>query len=102
NFTCAITGAGVMCWGAGSAGQLAGGNTMQSTVPAPAMTGAVLQVAAGQQHVCAVVPGGAVECWGFDANGRLGLGNALFAPSPVLVKGVTGALEIAVGADHSC
>ena len=43
-----------------------------------------------------------MECWGFNANGRLGIGNPLFDPQPALVQSFSGALELTVGADHSC
>ncbi len=67
-------------------------------------TTAALAVAAGASHTCALEVSGAVECWGSDASGQLGDGTATTTGSatPVTVSGVTDAIEIAAGSDHSC
>jgi alpha-tubulin suppressor-like RCC1 family protein len=106
--TCALLDTGNMrCWGLNSSGQLGYGNT--STVTAPtadvAAGSQVLQIAAGENHTCALLGTGDIKCWGNGANGRLGYGTTvtLLAPpaSTVDLDGST-AFQIATGADYTC
>jgi cysteine-rich repeat protein len=81
--TCALLDAGtVRCWGYGGYGQLGYGNTStigDNEVPASAgnvnVGGAVVQLAAGYSHTCALLGTGAVRCWGDGVTGQLGYGN---------------------------
>jgi alpha-tubulin suppressor-like RCC1 family protein len=45
---------------------------------------------------------GAVRCWGRNKEGQLGDGSSEMRPSPVLVAGVSGATQLALGANFSC
>lgn len=81
---CAVSGAGVGCFGENRFGQLGRGTSM--TGPEPA--GAVLDlrvgdgpVAAGTTHACAVDLFGAVRCWGEDTALGDGAGFARAAPT---------------------
>ncbi len=61
---------------------------------------ALVGVAAGGGHVCALLPDGAVKCWGNGGYGQLGDGATTSSPTPVAA--ISGALTIAVGFFHSC
>jgi alpha-tubulin suppressor-like RCC1 family protein len=68
------------------------------------------EIAVSPEHVCARVEKGALKCWGDDSSGQLGSGRAMTnGPSdivsdkvPKLVVGLTNAVELAVGAYHTC
>lgn len=82
--TCAvIEGGNVQCWGLGRHGKLGYGS--QDDIgddESPAAAGfvdvgcPVAQVAAGNNHTCALLSSGVVRCWGDGALGRLGYGNS--------------------------
>ena len=48
--------------------------------------GAVLQVAAGSEHICAVVAGGRAKCWGDNSSGQLGDGTTIDCLTPATVN----------------
>ena len=102
---CAIVAGGaVTCWGANDSGQLGAGSTGEAAdaTPVSGLSGAI-DLTAGGRHTCAVVEGGAVECWGNDNFGQLGDGNAFsVSPVPVTVTGLSSAVDIAAGYQHTC
>jgi alpha-tubulin suppressor-like RCC1 family protein len=68
-------------------------------------------LAVGQRHSCLVTDGGAVMCWGDNTNGQVGDPDAARFCNPetedcqlgiTRVVGVSRAVEVAVGAHHSC
>jgi alpha-tubulin suppressor-like RCC1 family protein len=95
------------CWGLNGSGQLGYGNTTDLTAPGGpvAVGGEVLQVAAGQDHTCALLSTGGIKCWGLGAWGQLGQGNAntLTAPpsTPVALGGIP-AFQVTAGGHHTC
>ena len=95
------------CWGLNGSGQLGYGNTTDLSAPGGnvAVGGEVLQVAAGQDHTCALLSTGGIKCWGLGAWGQLGQGNAntLTAPpgTPVALGGLT-AFQVTAGGQHTC
>ncbi len=114
--SCALlSGGGVVCWGANANGQLGDGTTTSSSIPVTvkAVGGAgdlsgVTAIGAGYQHSCALLSSGAVVCWGNNTSGRLGDGTLTSSSTPVTVKAVGGASDLAgvtaisVGYQHSC
>jgi len=110
--TCALISDGtVACWGNGADGQLGTGNTNNSNIPVAVTGGAlenktVTQIAAGNNHMCALISDGTVTCWGRGASGQLGTSETNNSNIPVTVTG--GALEnktvtqIAAGGQHTC
>ncbi|MFO0630351.1 MAG: hypothetical protein U0325_32645 [Polyangiales bacterium] len=65
----------------------------------------VVSLAAGRDHTCAALaPSGRVLCWGSNAAGQLGLGpNAsASAPTPALVPGLDGVVELGAGRSATC
>ena len=97
------------CWGSNSNGQLGlgvespGHNT---AVPVPSLGSGVTAIAAGRNHVCAIVPGGMLKCWGGNAHGQAGNGEVALPTSgraPVDVAGLSsGVVALASGPWHSC
>ncbi|MBI5611288.1 MAG: hypothetical protein HY902_20610 [Deltaproteobacteria bacterium] len=106
NFACAVAGDGsVKCWGYNNKGQLGGNGTSSSPVPftVPGIANAV-QVSAGEGHACAVLKGGSLWCWGSHSLGQLGLGTATdnVVHPPTQVPGITNAIRISAGRQHTC
>jgi alpha-tubulin suppressor-like RCC1 family protein len=66
-----------------------------------------LQVSAGTEHTCAVMPDRTARCWGANFNGQLGDGTTDASSQPVSVLSapgipLTGVARIASGGNHSC
>jgi alpha-tubulin suppressor-like RCC1 family protein len=103
--TCAVRRDGrVVCWGAGSAGQLGDGASTDQAVPVVVLglTDAVEVIAAGD-HTCARRAAGEVVCWGLGGAGQLGDdGSGASRAAPVAVARVADAVELAAGMEHTC
>ncbi|MBX3203642.1 MAG: hypothetical protein KF764_01175 [Labilithrix sp.] len=93
NHACAVrkTGA-VVCWGAGSRGQLGdgqprpdGGGAQASFVPVSGIQTAI-GIGAGGDHSCAPTKNNAIVCWGANDRGQLGNATTTSELSPVSVK----------------
>ena len=86
-FSCALLDNGdVKCWGRNTHGQLGIGNTTTMGDAANEMGGnlsavdlgtgrTAVAIAAGYDHVCAILDNGLVKCWGGNYHGRLGIEN---------------------------
>lgn len=61
-----------------------------------------LQIAVGDAHSCAIASNREVYCWGSGTDGRLGNGTTITSNLPVLVTGMTDAVQVSAGAAHSC
>ena len=85
--SCAVeTGGAVECLGADASGQLASGSTQSHRFTAGSVSGissAVVDVAIGDLHSCALLATGAVKCWGANASGQLGDGSRVVRTSAV-------------------
>ena len=109
NSSCALLMDGtVSCWGYNADGQL-GTNSpvcVDCVDPTPAAVvnlSGVAEIALGFRHACARRTDGTVACWGDNQYGQLGDGMApTDAPVPVEVSGLTGAVAIGAGNDHTC
>jgi alpha-tubulin suppressor-like RCC1 family protein len=108
--TCALRSDGsAWCWGSGGNGELGNGTSGaegQSSTPVAvsALTNAIA-IAAGWNHTCAILAGGEVRCWGWGYHGALGDGSSGvgdIASTPVIVSGLSNAVQIAAGQDSSC
>ena len=95
---------GLKCWGSNDYGSL--GNGAWTFEPRPVDVlgdlGTVDHVAAGREHVCAVIGGGALHCWGQGTSGQLGDGSATDQNEPVQVPGFTDVIAVAGGRAHTC
>jgi alpha-tubulin suppressor-like RCC1 family protein len=72
--------------------------------PAHVSLAPALQVAASDQHVCAVTTDGRLFCWGHGDDGALGLGSirSVAMPTEVLFPGPAWPAQVAVAHSHSC
>jgi len=108
--TCALkTSGAVFCWGENSLGQLGSGAANPTPNPSPTVVSNLDAVAlwAGADHACAVKRGGAVACWGAGFLGQIGDGQSRAdattpTASPSGVLGVTNAVKVGTGGNHSC
>ena len=103
--TCTFDNAGtVHCWGANTLGESGASNAAYVVSPQVVQgLGVVTAMAAGFQHTCAVEQAGNVKCWGYNNDGQLGNNNSGGREIlPVDVIGVTDAVSLACGDDHSC
>ncbi len=112
----------VKCWGSNTYGELGIGDTkrrgdepgqMGDALPRVDLgPGAeVFQVAAGDNHTCALLRGGTVKCWGLNDHGQLGVGDtknrgdgigALGAALPAVDLGASVAVQISTFGNHTC
>ena len=77
--TCAILVRGtVQCWGNNRRGQLAIGTTQDQHTPmnVVGLPDSVNDMAAGNDHTCALTTVGGIKCWGINDSGQLGNGTA--------------------------
>jgi len=62
----------------------------------------VVSIANGEDFSCAVTADGSVRCWGRNNFGQLGDGTFTNSLRPVLVFGLTQAVEVKCGHQHAC
>ena len=103
---CAIYNNGnVACWGRNTQGELGNGSTESSYAPR-IVTGLshVTKLALGYEHTCAITAGHTVSCWGYNNQGQVGDGSSPSQPhySPTSVPSLSGVVDIAAGAFHTC
>lgn len=55
----------------------------------------------GDNHSCAV-SSGMVKCWGLNSSGQLGDNSAISSLTPVVVSGITDAVQVSAGSRHTC
>jgi alpha-tubulin suppressor-like RCC1 family protein len=102
----------IQCWGFNAEGELGNGTTKDPSVPitVSGITDA-RAIAAGDSHTCALLSGGSVQCWGDNAYGQLGNGSTNTcldggsrpcSLTPIAVSGITNAIAIAAGEEHTC
>ena len=121
--TCALLGTGYMrCWGDGRYGALGDGqgdsytnsggliphnigdNELPSSIGLTTTGATVTQVAAGEDHTCALLSNSQIKCWGRHNNGRLGYGtNDHNAPAAggVNLDG-SNPFQLTAGGTHTC
>ena len=94
------------CWGEGTSSQLGNNANGQQNSLVPIGvddSSPVVQVSAGRLHTCDLIYNGTVKCFGYNGSGQLGVDTVVQQSlTPVLVGGMTNAIEIATGGSHSC
>jgi alpha-tubulin suppressor-like RCC1 family protein len=101
--TCALTGAGVLCWGDNPFGQLGDGTT--TTQLAPVVVDGTVDVTrldAGGEHTCVVRRDGTAWCWGWNEQGQLGDDTRTERHAPTRVVSLTAVDQISAGGEHTC
>lgn len=107
-FTCARATSGqVNCWGANNLGQLGTGSPNDAPNPSPVVNTVsdAVDLWVGYEHGCAARRTGEVRCWGNAGNGQVGSGSVpddASIPRPTAVVGLSRALAVSTGGDHSC
>ena len=104
--TCAVVGAGLMCFGRNLYGQLGQAlATMSDATPrAVTVSGSVALATAGEGHTCIMMSTGGVQCFGRNDYGQLGRGTTTSPDSlPTAVQGLSsGAIDVVAGGSHTC
>jgi len=72
--TCLIRGTSLYCFGSNGMGQLGVNDVVSRDLPT-LVPGDWIEVAAGQEHTCAVDTQGGLWCWGGNVHGELGVGD---------------------------
>jgi alpha-tubulin suppressor-like RCC1 family protein len=118
--SCAITDAGVYCWGHPRCGQLGNGVAVECVtlteddcddegylppveIDLAGVPGCEIeQIGAGAAFTCARCADRRVACWGNGSRGRLGTGHETDNASPRQVENLTDAIDLAVGDVSAC
>lgn len=104
--TCALDETGsAWCWGYNEFGRTGIAPVSPWIVSSPVQvqtTEALVSIAAGASHSCAVTAGGQGICWGANDWGALGDGTQVSSHVPVVVSGSSGFTQIAAGFRYSC
>ncbi len=100
--SCAVTNAGVTCWGANDQGQLGDGTTTARATPvyAVGLTWGYQAVAAGDAFSCVLDTATAVTCWGDNSHGQFNSRDMMSSLIPRL--GSSGYIAFSAGAAHMC
>ncbi len=100
----ALSSGHISCWGENGSGQLGDGSTVNSDIPVEVRgIGDAVEVSTGGEDSCAALSSGHVECWGNNWSGQFGDGpSGTSSDTPVEVPGITTAIQVAVGFEHSC
>jgi len=101
--SCYATASKTFCWGRNSQGQIGNGNVETTPRVQPTEVigvGGAVDLAAGDNHTCAV-DSSDVLCWGANDRSQVGNGGASAAvPTPVVV--LSPGSRVGLGANHSC
>jgi alpha-tubulin suppressor-like RCC1 family protein len=107
-YTCGLEDDGtVKCWG-WTGYDVLGAPSASDTFTPVTVTGIASAVGIGPSsnhgvHTCAVLADGTAKCWGANDQGQLGKGStSVSEQTPVAVSGLSGAVQISVGFQHSC
>jgi alpha-tubulin suppressor-like RCC1 family protein len=105
NMCVELPGRTAACCGYDAEGQDGIGSTMTVSTPTAVsgLTG-VTAIAASGLTSCAILSDTSVRCWGNNYEGELGVGNLtnLQSTTPAAVSGLTGAVALAMGGNHTC
>src|SRR5262249_27938001 len=105
-FSCSLRnsgGSGIDCWGDMRANPAAMGPFPFTPAQVAGITDAT-RVCTGAAHACAITATGGVRCWGDNSVGAVGLdmGTKSYPAPSAAVPGVTGAISLACGNNHTC
>lgn len=90
----------LFAWGHNGSGQVGNGGLLDVTTPVVVLSG-VSAMAAANGFSMAVKSDGSLWAWGRNAHGQLGLGDTADRFNPTQVSGITTAVAVAAGGQHS-
>lgn len=95
---------GIRCWGANGRGQLGNGSKAAAVGPVTVvgLPARVVAIRPAGDRTCAILATKEVACWGSNGWGELGDGTKEDRTTPVLVRGLTGAVELSSSGDFVC
>lgn len=97
DYACALLSGGtIKCWSNWSS--WIGGSSIPSRVSGIASATAISVGGA----LCALLSNGTIKCWGENSRGQLGDGTTEGRSTPVRVRGISNAVSIDAGTDHTC
>lgn len=112
---CLVTSTGnLKCWGSNSSGQLGQDTETISKLSTPttvaaavsAVTSNIMALSAGSSHTCVVasidVATTRTVCWGSNYAGQLGAATPAESFTPIVVQGLTDAVEVYAGNGTTC
>ena len=104
--TCALLQDGTMqCWGWNDYYQLGNQSAINASSTPVTVDGITpASLAPGAEHTCVLHRDGTAQCWGDNQYGQNGNGSpsGIFAPPTAVVTGITSAIALTSGAEHSC
>lgn len=103
--SCALLDSGeVWCWGSNTNGQL-GNNTVVGTSSTPVIVNGlgsnIVQIVAGNRHMCALTAADSVYCWGSNSRGQLGVPDTTGTLIPREIESFF-ATSLSAGNFHTC
>lgn len=111
-YSCALLATGATkCWGINSSGEFGNNSTTNSSVPVTTNFSSSIDLSTGQFHTCTLLANNSITCAGFNRNAQLGqlsntgpstCGGFACSPAPVTVSGITNAVAVQNGANHTC
>ncbi len=110
NHACALKSDGtVYCWGRNHFGQLGDGTGPDKNTPVATnntlLSSSVVEIAAGENHACALKSDGTVYCWGDNYYSQLGDGTGTGSSTPVATNNTllgSSVVQITAGFRHTC
>jgi alpha-tubulin suppressor-like RCC1 family protein len=107
DFSCALTAAGVRCWGESADGRIGlpegeAWNGIAPTTVAGTVGATSVSVGALGCFGCALGAGGVVSCWGCNDAGQLGDASGTSSPGARRVDALPPAASVSVGSNHAC
>lgn len=102
---CALLRSGaVQCWGNNVRGQTSNPNLGSGEITNVPLSETALKISVGGFNSCALLQSRTVACWGSNASGELGPNQPLGvnSPTPVIISGLTGIVDVKVGGDYVC
>src|SRR2546429_313780 len=104
--SCALLQNGTMqCWGWNDYYQLGNQSAINASSTPVTVDGITpASLAPGAEHTCVLHRDGTAQCWGDNQYGQNGNGSpsGIFAPPTAVVTGITSAIALTSGAEHSC
>ena len=108
NWSCALVGSVVRCWGGNGSGNLGNNSAIDSAVAVNVVgISAAVGLAGGDSHACAALSSGALLCWGGNAFGQHGNNSTVPSDVPAVVATISsgvapGPAQVSAGASHTC